>query len=292
MKIILIFLNAVLISFGYEINHENMGKFYKFQGDADGAKFELYLNFFDVEFENFKDSKHLIIPTKIYGHIFFNGSKYDFNKGSVDQNSTNINAINALSDWLNLDVKLEEDGKLKGKLAIKGKAHRAEISQDLSYEILALGVQIVDANGTKFEAIASEFFSADLNKKFKKSLEKKIKILKDKNIQNTEFNIANELVNLEFQNNKIKTICTTFSKSKKSCIVELLKGLKQIGLDDVFVNMEDENLKAIFSKKEIIPSENFSLTPIGITFYNENEKTIDLEEIKPYLKQNFGLFNE
>jgi len=43
--------------FGYEINHENWAKFYKFSGDANGVKFEVYMNYFKDEFENFKQTK-------------------------------------------------------------------------------------------------------------------------------------------------------------------------------------------------------------------------------------------
>ena len=37
--------------FGYEINHENWAKFYKFSGDANGVKFEVYMNYFKDEFQ-------------------------------------------------------------------------------------------------------------------------------------------------------------------------------------------------------------------------------------------------
>ncbi|MEH1011450.1 hypothetical protein QM027_13215 [Campylobacter concisus] len=56
--------------FGYEINHENWAKFYKFSGDANGVKFEVYMNYFKDEFENFKQTKSFKVPPKISGHIF------------------------------------------------------------------------------------------------------------------------------------------------------------------------------------------------------------------------------
>ncbi|MBS6287373.1 MAG: hypothetical protein KH433_08330 [Campylobacter concisus] len=70
--------------FGYEINHENWAKFYKFSGDANGVKFEVYMNYFKDEFENFKQTKSFKVPPKISGHIFFDGAKYDYEKGSFE----------------------------------------------------------------------------------------------------------------------------------------------------------------------------------------------------------------
>ena len=69
------------LCFSYDIKHENLGKIYKINGDSDGEKFELYLNYFDVEFQNFKEENELIVPPKISGHLFFKGEKFDFDKG-------------------------------------------------------------------------------------------------------------------------------------------------------------------------------------------------------------------
>ena len=292
MRVFLVFIFAFSLLLGYEIKHENWGEFYKFKGDADGVKFELYLNFFDVEFENFKESKNFVVPHKIYGHIFFNGSKYEFNKGKVDKNIAQITSINALSDWINLDVRLEEDGKFQGKLAVKGKAYKAEIEPMINYKILALGVQVIDADGVKFQAVASDFFSSAFSSKFKRLLQEKIKNLKDKNSNDASFKTANDLINLEFQNSEIKNVCSIYNSSKKICKATLLKGLKQLNLEDIFKNIDDENLRAIFSKKDITPNENFTLTSAGVSFYEDGEKSVELEEIKPFLKRNFGLFDE
>ena len=87
--------------FGYEINHENWAKFYKFIGEANGIKFEVYMNYFKDEFENFKQSKSFKVPAKISGHIFFDGTKYDYEKGNLEQNSSEISSLNAVSDKIN-----------------------------------------------------------------------------------------------------------------------------------------------------------------------------------------------
>ena len=84
----ILFIAASLL--GYEINHENWAKFYKFSGDANGVKFEVYLNYFKDEFENFKQTKSFKVPPKISGHIFFDGAKYDYEKGSLEQNGSEI----------------------------------------------------------------------------------------------------------------------------------------------------------------------------------------------------------
>ena len=64
---------ACVLALGYEIRHENEGKIYKFAGEADGSKFELYISELEVEFENFSD-KGVVLPPKFQGHAFFEGS--------------------------------------------------------------------------------------------------------------------------------------------------------------------------------------------------------------------------
>ena len=67
-------------------------------------------------------------------------------------------------------------------------------------------------------------------------------------------------------------------------------------MDDVFKDLNDANLTAIFAKEKITPSENFTLSPSGITFFDgatggkNSEISLPLEPIKEHLKQNFGLF--
>ncbi|MDO5045633.1 hypothetical protein [Campylobacter sp.] len=291
MRVVLTFLVAVLLSFGYEINHENWGKFYKFIGMADEEKFELYLNSFDNEFENFKGEKGFELPSKIYGHLFFKGEKFEFSKGKIEKTDSNITAINALSDWLNLDVKLDEEGKLSGKLAIKGKAHKAKITKNMSYEILALGLQIIKTGDVRLEAIASDFFSVDFTTKNKNNLKEKLRNFKQE-FKDSEQNLfKNDILTLEFNNEIFKTTCRNFGKDGKICSSKFLKNGKDISLKDIFINLDDEKLKATFESKDIKTDGNFALTPAGISFQNEGEqKGVSLEEIKPFMKDSFGLF--
>ena len=155
--------------FGYEINHENWAKFYKFSGDANGVKFEVYMNYFKDEFENFKQTKSFKVPPKISGHIFFDGTKYDYEKGSFEQNGSEISSLNAVSDKINLDVK-NENGELKGKIIVKNKAYNATVKEEKEYEILNIGIQMTEANGTRYEAITNDIFSKELAKKHKNKL--------------------------------------------------------------------------------------------------------------------------
>ena len=71
---------ACVLALGYEIRHENEGKIYKFAGEADGGKFELYISELEAEFENFSD-KGVVLPPKFQGHAFFEGARYDFKIG-------------------------------------------------------------------------------------------------------------------------------------------------------------------------------------------------------------------
>ena len=154
--------------FGYEINHENWAKFYKFTGNANGVKFEVYVNYFKDEFENFKQTKSFKVPPKISGHIFFDGAKYDYEKGSLEQNGSEISSLNAVSDKINLEVK-NENGELKGKIVVKNKAHNATLRVANEYESLNIGIQMTEANGTRYEAIISDIFAKDSAKNTKTS---------------------------------------------------------------------------------------------------------------------------
>lgn len=132
---------ACVLALGYEIRHENEGKIYKFAGEADGSKFELYISELEAEFENFSD-KGVVLPPKFQGHAFFEGARYDFSKGSIEKSGADITAVNAVTEWLNLSVKAD-NGELTGKLAIKGKARKAVLKQVASYDFAALGLQEV-----------------------------------------------------------------------------------------------------------------------------------------------------
>ena len=159
---------ACVLALGYEIRHENEGKIYKFAGEADGSKFELYINELEAEFENFSD-KGVILPPKFQGHVFFEGARYDFSKGGIEKSGAAITAVSAVAEWLNLSVKAD-NGELTGKLAIRGKARKAVIKQVASYDFAALGLQEIGRDGVRFEAVASDFYAPKFAQNNKKSL--------------------------------------------------------------------------------------------------------------------------
>ena len=284
---------ACVLALGYEIRHENEGKIYKFAGEADGGKFELYISELEAEFENFSD-KGAILPPKFQGHAFFEGARYDFTKGGIEKSGADITAVNAVTEWLNLSVKAD-NGELTGKLAIKGKARKAVLKQVASYDFAALGLQEVGRDGARFEAVASDFYASKFTQNSKKSLAAKLANFKTLWLKDSSNNAANALNNLEYQNGKIRSVCE-LGASRKICKTVWLKNLKKINLSDVFKDLNDANLTAIFAKVKITPSENFTLSPSGITFFGgatggkSSEISLSLELIKEHLKQNFGLF--
>ena len=284
---------ACVLALGYEIRHENDGKIYKFAGEADGGKFELYISELEAEFENFSD-KGAILPPKFQGHAFFEGARYDFSKGSIEKSGAAITAVNAVTEWLNLSVKAD-NGELTGKLAIKGKARKAVLKQVASYDFTALGLQEIGRDVARFEAVASDFYSPKFTQNNKKSLVAKLENFKSAWLKDPSSNAANALNNLEYQNGKIRSVCE-LGASRKICKTVWLKNLKKINLSDVFKDLNDANLTAIFTKVKITPSENFTLSPSGITFFGgtdggkNSEISLSLELIKEHLKQNFGLF--
>ena len=284
---------ACVLALGYEIRHENEGKIYKFAGEADGRKFELYISELEAEFENFSD-KGAVLPPKFQGHAFFEGARYDFSKGSIDKSGADIMAVNAVTEWLNLSVKAD-NGELTGKLAIRGKARKAAIKQVASYDFAALGLQEIGRDAARFEAVASDFYSPKFAQNNKKSLAAKLENFKSAWLKDPSKNAANALNNLEYQNGKIRSICE-LGASGKICKTVWLKNLKKVNLSDVFKDPNDANLTALFAKEKITPSENFTLSPSGITFYDgtasskNSEVSLPLEPIKEHLKQNFGLF--
>ena len=235
--------------FGYEINHENWAKFYKFSGDANGVKFEVYMNYFKDEFENFKQTKSFKVPAKISGHIFFDGAKYDYEKGSFEQNGSEISSLNAVSDKINLDVK-NENGELKGKIIVKNKAYNATVKEEKEYEILNIGIQMTESNGTRYEAITNDIFAKD------------------------------------YINDKIKSVCT-YKNEKTNCEVISLETNKKLKLKQIFKDINGSHLKAILANAGV--SDNFVLSPLGLTFLNEEQISVPLEELRPYFSDEVGL---
>ena len=284
---------ACVLALGYEIRHENEGKIYKFAGEADGSKFELYISELEAEFENFSD-KGAVLPPKFQGHAFFEGARYDFSKGSIEKSGADITAVNAVTEWLNLSVKAD-NGELTGKLAIRGKARKAVLKQVASYDFTALGLQEIGRDAARFEAVASDFYSPKFAQNNKKSLAAKLENFKSAWLKDPSNNAASALNNLEYQNGKIRSVCE-LGASGKVCKTVWLKNLKKINLSDVFKDPNDANLTALFAKEKITPSENFTLSPSGITFYDgtasskNSEVSLPLELAKEHLKQNFGLF--
>ena len=284
---------ACVLALGYDIRHENEGKIYKFAGEADRSKFELYISELEAEFENFSD-KGAVLPPKFQGHAFFEGARYDFSKGSIEKSGADITAVNAVAEWLNLSVKAD-NGELTGKLAIRGKARKAVLKLVASYDFTALGLQEIGRDTARFEAVASDFYSPKFTQNNKKSLAAKLENFKSAWLKDPSKNAASALNNLEYQNGKIRSVCE-LGASGKICKTIWLKNIKKINLNDVFKDLNDANLAAIFAKEKITPSENFTLSPSGITFYDgtasskNSEVSLPLEPIKEHLKQNFGLF--
>ena len=270
--------------FGYEINHENWAKFYKFSGDANGVKFEVYMNYFKDEFENFKQTKSFKVPPKISGHIFFDGTKYDYEKGSFEQNGSEISSLNAVSDKINLDVK-NENGELKGKIVVKNKAHNATLRVANEYESLNIGIQITEANGTRYEAIISDIFPTELAKKHKNKL---LSLLYDLKSERKKWpnNQYESLENIYYINDKIKSVCT-YKNAKTNCEVISLATNKKLKLKQIFKDMNNEHLKAVLATAGV--SDNFVLSPLGLTFLNEEQISVPLEELRAYFGDEVGL---
>lgn len=273
MRAIFMVLLCVCTLFSYEIRHENEGKIYKFTGDANGEKFEFYITNLSAEFENFNSKDALKIPPKMQGHLFFKGSKFEFSKGEIVYDNGKILQINALSEWLNLSIKREQGDKFEGKLAIKGKAMKATAKKVFTYETLVLASQTIDSNKTRTEVLSSDYFGSKFKQKYKNTLSSRLDELRSQNKN------AISSVNLEYQNDKIRS-SVTLKNDSKFCSTVKIKDQKKLKLKDVFKS-NDQNLT----------SENFMISPLGISFCDE-EKTISIEEIKPYLKENFGLLDE
>ena len=143
--------------------------------------------------------------------------------------------------------------------------------------------------------MASDFYSPKFAQNNKKSLVAKLENFKSAWLKNPSNSSTNALNNLEYQNGKIRSVCE-LGASRKICKTVWLKNLKKINLSDVFKDLNNANLTAIFAKEKITPSENFTLSPSGITFFDgmaggkNSEISLPLELVKENLKQNFGLF--
>ncbi len=242
------------------------------------------MNYFKDEFENFKQSKSFKVPPKISGHIFFDGTKYDYEKGNLEQNISEISSLNAVSDKINLDVK-NENGELKGKIIVKNKAYNATIKKEKEYEMLNIGIQMIEANGTRYEAIINDIFAKESAKKNKNKLLSTLYDLKSerKKWPNNQFE---SLDNIYYINDKIKSICT-YKNNKTSCDVVLLKTNKKLKLKQIFKDINDPHLKAILATAGV--SENFVLSPLGLTFLNEEQISVPLDELRPYFSEDIGL---
>ena len=168
------------------------------------------------------------------------------------------------------------------------------IKQVASYDFTALGLQDIGRDGARFEVVASDFYSPKFAQNNKKSLAAKLENFKSAWLKDPSNSAASALNNLEYQNGKIRSVCEL--GGGKICKTVWLKNLKKINLSDVFKDLNDANLTAIFAKEKITPSENFTLSPSGITFFDgttggkNSEISLPLEPIKENLKQNFGLF--
>lgn len=89
-------------------------------------------------------------------------------KRALEQNGSEISSLNAVSDKINLEVK-NENGELKGKIIVKNKAYNATVKEEKEYEILNIGIQMTEANGTRYEAITNDIFAKDSAKSIKTS---------------------------------------------------------------------------------------------------------------------------
>ena len=62
---------------------------------------------------------------------------------------------------------------------------------------------------------------------------------------------------------------------------------KKLKLKQIFKDINDSHLKAILANAGV--SDNFVLSPLGLTFLNEEQISIPLEELRPYFSDEVGL---
>ena len=62
---------------------------------------------------------------------------------------------------------------------------------------------------------------------------------------------------------------------------------KKLKLKQIFKYINDSHLKAILANAGV--SDNFVLSPLGLTFLNEEQISVPLEELRPYFSDEVGL---
>ena len=62
---------------------------------------------------------------------------------------------------------------------------------------------------------------------------------------------------------------------------------KKLKLKKIFKYINDSHLKAILANAGV--SDNFVLSPLGLTFLNEEQISVPLEELRPYFSDEVGL---
>ena len=67
----------------------------------------------------------------------------------------------------------------------------------------------------------------------------------------------------------------------------MLKTNKKLKLKQIFKDINDPHLKAILATAGV--SENFVLSPLGLTFLNEEQISVPLDELRPYFSEDIGL---
>ena len=142
-----------------------------------------------------------------------------------------------------------------------------------------------EANGTKYEAIISNVFSKELAKKHKNKLLSLLYDLKSerKKWPNNQFESLKEIY---YINDKIKSVCT-YKNANTNCEVISLATNKKLKLKQIFKDMNNEHLKAVLATAGV--SDNFVLSPLGLTFLNEEQISVPLEELRPYFSDEVGL---
>ena len=94
------------------------------------------------------------------------------------------------------------------------------------------------------------------------------------------------LKEIYYINDKIKSVCT-YKNAKTNCEVISLAANKKLKLKQIFKDINDSHLKAILANAGV--SDNFVLSPLGLTFLNEEQISVPLEELRPYFSDEVGL---
>ena len=144
---------------------------------------------------------------------------------------------------------------------------------------------MTEANGTRYEAITNDIFAKDSAKKYKNKLLAEFYDLKSerKKWPNSQYESLKEIY---YINDKIKSVCT-YKNAKTNCEVISLATNKKLKLKQIFKDMNNEHLKAVLTTAGVI--DNFVLSPLGLTFLNEEQISVPLEELRPYFSDEVGL---